>query len=103
MLFPAQSSVVQPLAVHLRGLGESGLAITALELPLCTSCIVKSFRSHSFRALSGRLEFTVRRHKFYRDSLLFTRFPDVTVFLAKRQFDAGRAAGVPHSQESAFP
>jgi hypothetical protein len=35
----------------------------------CTSCIVKSLRSRTspFRALSGRLKFTVRCHKFSKD------------------------------------
>ena len=37
----------------------------------CTSCIVKSLGpvDPSFRALSGRLKFTVRRHTFDKDSL----------------------------------
>ena len=37
-------------------------------------CIVKSFRPLDplFRALSGRLKFTVRRHEFSKDSFSFS-------------------------------
>ena len=52
---------------------ETAPALRDRSLIGCTSCIVKSCRSRSssFRALSGRLKFTVRRHKFNKDSLLF--------------------------------
>ena len=55
----------QPSTLKDRGAGEADQSETCLLGPI----------DPSFRALAGRLNFTVRRHKFNKDSLFVVRDP----------------------------
>jgi len=59
------------IAPSFRGLSRNKRGVETLSVYDSTLCIVKSLGPvvPSFRALSGPLEFTVRRHKFNKDSL----------------------------------
>ena len=49
---------------------RQNLAVTVLHVPNRSTAALESFR-----AISGRLKFTVRRHKFNKDSLYHTMLP----------------------------
>jgi len=60
---------IEVLLVGAQLAGESLRPVVNSSLIGSTSCIVKGPVDPSFRALSGRLNFTVRRHTFNEDSL----------------------------------
>ena len=73
------------------------------EVPLYVSCFYMVYRQSpldpvdpAFRALSGRLQFTVRRHKFNEDSLSCAGRAGVE----RRRSADGQNKGVPRSQET---